>query len=154
MIKKITATKIQETEIEDIVDLIEQYRNFYNAPAKNRVELIDFFKIRLKNDQSIIWVAFEGNKPVGFAQIYRSYTTVGLGQLWVLNDLYVAKDSRRRGIANLLVSTVLSDAKKEGISRADLKTAADNFPAKKLYDIIGFEKDELFEYFQYHLMQS
>ncbi len=149
--KNINIAKIQASEVKDIADLIEQYREFYKAPAKPRVELVKFFENRLKNEQSIIWVALENNNPVGFAQIYKSYTTVGLGELWILNDLYVEKESRKQGVADLLISTILQEAKESKILRVDLKTAFDNVAAKALYNKVGFKKDEHFEYFQINI---
>jgi len=53
------------------------------------------FKATLTKKQSVIFMAYEDAKAVGFTKLYPSYSSVNMASLWVLSDLFV--DPRHRG---------------------------------------------------------
>ena len=87
------------------------------------------------------------NIPLGFVLNYYSFSSVSLGKTITLNDLFVKSEYRKKGIAEKLINKTFDLAKKNGAIRVDLGTAKDNYTAQKLYERIGFVKDE--EYFAY-----
>jgi ribosomal-protein-alanine N-acetyltransferase len=55
-----------------------------------------------------------------------------------INTLAVAPDERRKGLATLLLRSVLAEALKEGARKATLEVRASNTAALALYERLGF----------------
>ena len=141
--------KISIDELDDLVNLFDQYMVFYkqpSAPEKHRKYLAE----RLQNNEATVFVAYStDNKPVGFVLNYHSFSSVSLGKVLVLNDLFVISSHRKQGVAHNLIDSSLSLAERTGAIRVDLATAKDNFSAQALYEKIGFVKGS--QYFSYSL---
>jgi [ribosomal protein S18]-alanine N-acetyltransferase len=73
----------------------------------------------------------EGN-VLGFCSFWRV-----LDELHI-NNLAVAPEYRRRGVATALLMFVLSEAEKLGARRATLEVRRSNEPARHLYERLGF----------------
>jgi len=140
---------ISTDELDDLVLLFDQYMVFYkqpSAPDKYRKYLNE----RLTNNEASVFIAYGlKNEPVGFVLNYHTFSSVSLGKVIVLNDLFVIASNRKQGVANNLINSSISLAKNTGSIRVDLGTAKDNFSAQALYEKIGFVKDA--EYFSYSL---
>ena len=136
-------------ELDDLVMLFDQYMVFYkqpSAPDKYRVYLNE----RLKNGDADVFIAYSlENEPVGFVLNYHTFSSVALGKVIVLNDLFVTSSHRKQGIANSLIDCSINLAKSTGSIRIDLGTAKNNLSAQALYEKIGFIQDT--EYFSYSL---
>ena len=74
-------------ELDKAAKLFDDYRVFYDQEpdfegAKR------FLNERMAGNESVIYLALdENNEPMGFVQLYPSFTSVGMKKLWVLNDL-------------------------------------------------------------------
>lgn len=77
-------------------------------------------------------VALDGTAVAG----YVGSQTV-MGQTDMMN-IAVHPDYRRRGIAQALIGTLISDLKERGSHCLTLEVRASNAPARKLYDKLGF----------------
>ncbi len=136
-------------ELDDLVELFDQYMVFYkqpSAPDKYR----KYLNKRLINNEASVFIAYGlDNEPVGFVLNYHTFSSVSLGKVLVLNDLFVLPSHRKQGFANSLINNAILLAKKTGSVRVDLGTAKDNFSAQALYEKIGFVKDT--EYFSYSI---
>jgi ribosomal protein S18 acetylase RimI-like enzyme len=133
--------RIDETNGELVYELFDQYRVFYKQPSN--LELArSFIQQRLRNNESVIFVALtsDTNKPVGFTQLYPSYSSVRAQKAWILNDLYVDRDYRKQGVGEKLIQTAMEFARQDGASFVELSTAIDNYTARGLYEKIGFAK--------------
>src|SRR3954466_9927654 len=90
-------------DIEALSVLFDGYRQFYgrdsDVPAAKKF-LID----RFGNGESVLFIAHDGAEPVGFTQLYPSFSSVSLGRIYVLNDLFVSERGRRKGVASGLLS--------------------------------------------------
>jgi ribosomal protein S18 acetylase RimI-like enzyme len=140
---------ISTEELDDLVMLFDQYMVFYKQPsAPNKYH--EYLNERLKNNEATIFIAYSLEKePLGFVLNYHSFSSVSLGKVIVLNDLFVASSHRKQGIASRLIDCSINLAKRTGSIRVDLSTAKDNLSAQPLYEKIGFIKDT--EYFSYSL---
>jgi ribosomal protein S18 acetylase RimI-like enzyme len=87
----------------------------------------------------------EGNYA-GFAQLYPSFSSVGLKRIWILNDLFVAADDRQKGMGQALINKVIEYARETGRSKVVLSTACSNLNAQQLYEKLGFVKEDFFNY--------
>ena len=100
--------------------LFDAYRQFYGAPADLEAAR-QFLAARLTRQESIVLLALTelphgatSREAVGFAQLYRSFSSLALGRIIVLNDLFVAQPWRGCGIARRLLDAVESCARGAG----------------------------------------
>ncbi len=133
-------------DIDLIVPLFDLYRQFYNQ--KSDLKLAEkFISERLKNKQSIIFVALLNQKAVGFVQLYPSFSSVFAAKILVLNDLYVAAEARKLGVAKALMNKAKDYALKNKIKRLSLSTAKNNSAAKALYESLGYVLDSAYDHY-------
>ena len=84
---------------------------------------------------------------VGFTLLYPSFTSVGRKRIFVLNDLYVDKIARNKGVATSLLQAAADFARGNGAIRLHLETEKTNRAAQALYEREGWIKeDEVFHY--------
>lgn len=128
-----------------MVDLFLQYLNFYGqeVPAEQARE---FLLARRDAGDSVLLVAVHGNDGraddvVGFAQVYPTWSSVSLGPVWVLNDLFVDPADRGSGAGRALVRATAERATEAGAVRVAVTTAWDNMAAQSLYESEGFARD-------------
>ncbi|HBY68373.1 MAG TPA: GNAT family N-acetyltransferase, partial [Flavobacteriaceae bacterium] len=89
-----------------------------------------------------IFMAFTSeNEAVGFTQLYPSFSSVSVQRTYILNDLFVSKEYRGKGIGEALLNHAKQFAKKEGSKGLTLETETNN-PAQHLYERLGWKKDE------------
>jgi ribosomal protein S18 acetylase RimI-like enzyme len=129
-----------------IAPLFDAYRQFYGK-APNLALAERFLAERLRNGDSVILVAEAAsgdNGPLGFVQLYPTFSSLQCTRAWVLNDLFVAKVARRSGVAEALMLAAAELAKRAGVSSISLSTAHDNSAAQSLYTKLGYTLDEEF----------
>jgi ribosomal protein S18 acetylase RimI-like enzyme len=136
-IKRITLSEYQK-----VTRLFDDYRVFYKYPSD--IPLAErFIKERLENNESVIFIALVGDEtPVGFTQLYPLISSGRAIKNWVLNDLYVTPGYRKQGIGEALIKTATEFATADGAAFLQLETAVDNHHAQRLYENIGFNKQE------------
>ena len=143
---------IRTASLEDVVALtpmVEKYRSFYLQEPSGHTQL--FLSERLARGEAVVFVAESDGELVGFAQCYPSFSTVSVSVVWLLNDLFVEPQHRRRGIANLLMDHVEHAAREASASRIWLRTAHSNRPAQALYEGRGWVYDEVFRRYDLQL---
>jgi ribosomal protein S18 acetylase RimI-like enzyme len=64
--------------------------------------------------------------------------------VFVLYDLYVAGEARRLGVARALMRAAVEEARTAGAVALTLQTARTNLAAQRLYDSLGWRRDEEF----------
>jgi ribosomal protein S18 acetylase RimI-like enzyme len=137
--------RISSSESALVVDLFDKYRIFYKQPSDINLAK-HFIQKRLDNNESIIFVAIVQAEdkviPVGFTQLYPVYSSVKAIKNWILNDLYVEPSYRQQKIAEKLIKTAMEYSQSDGAKFVELSTAVDNFTAQRLYENIGFEKQQ------------
>ena len=146
--------KIIEVKIEQlntITSLFNQYMIFYKKPS-NENKYKAYLKERIENKEAVIYLAYSNdNIPLGFVLNYCSFSSVSLGKTITLNDLFIHPEYRKKGIAKKLIKKTFELAKQIEAVRVDLGTAKDNYTAQKLYEKIGFLKDEEFYVYSYNM---
>ena len=70
-------------------------------------------------------------------------------RLWILNDLYVVAEARRHGVAKALMERARQLALETSAESLALETAVDNHNAQRLYEQLGWLRDQ--EFFRYAL---
>lgn len=133
--------RIDKTQVDLVFDLFDKYRIFYKQPS-DQESAKKYLQARLDSNESIIFVALADGKPVGFTQLYPLYSSIRVIKNWLLNDLYVEQEYRKRGVGEKLIKTVMDFARQNGAKLVELSTAIDNYTAQGLYEKIGFKKAE------------
>lgn len=145
----ITIHKAQLSNLVKVSKLFDAYRVFYKQKSDLSLAL-DFLTQRLENSQSVIFYAKnDNNEYFGFTQLYPTFSSVGACSTWVLNDLFVTANSRGLGIGNKLLNKAKEFAEEQKSNGLALSTAKTNEKAQKLYESLGYEKDN--EYLHYFL---
>lgn len=135
-------------DLEQLVLLFDQYRQFQGQPT-NLTAARDFLRARFDHGESIVFLAQAGEQPpVGFAQLYPSFSSVSLKRVFILNDLFVAEAGRRQNVATRLLAAVEAYAWSLGAARVTLNVARSNGTAQALYEARGWQQDDHF--FMYH----
>ncbi|MCI3920336.1 GNAT family N-acetyltransferase [Paenibacillus sp. TRM 82003] len=130
-------------EAADCAPLFDAYRQFYGkASDLNGAET--FLRERLGHGESIVLIASAANRDVGFMQLYPTYSSLSMRKQWILNDLYVMPEARGQGVAKRLLAEAFELARRTGAKGLSLQTASDNRTAQRLYESLGFVRDEEF----------
>ncbi len=123
--------------------LFDEYRIFYNQES-DLARARTFLRERMERDESVLFLSMDGETALGFTQLYPLFSSVSIESLWLLNDLYVATEARKRGVGAALLEHARQFARETGAVGLELSTARDNFPAQRLYEKLGWKRDENF----------
>jgi ribosomal protein S18 acetylase RimI-like enzyme len=141
-------------DVDLVAPLFDAYRQFYGA-APDGVAARTFLALRQARGESVLLLASHllsddtrddvldrASSPiVGFAQLYASFSSVSLGPISILNDLFVLPAWRRANVARHLVLAAAAHAAQRGALRLSLSTQHTNVPARRLYESLGFAPD-------------
>jgi GNAT superfamily N-acetyltransferase len=136
------------TDIEALAPLLDQYRQFYGRESDLQTAR-EFLLARFNHGESVLFIAYEAGTPAGFVQLYPSFSTAYLARTFILNDLFVSENCRRRKVGALLLEAAADFAKSLGAVRLTLSTAITNKPAQALYESAGWKRDEQFIVYHY-----
>jgi ribosomal protein S18 acetylase RimI-like enzyme len=135
-------------DLKQLVPLFDAYRVFYKQPSdKEGAE--KFLFERFEHGESVIFMAKDNEEAVGFTQLYPIFSSVSMQRLWLLNDLFVMEQGRRKGIAEKLMNAAKDFAILTRAKGLTLSTAIDNHYAQRLYERLGYKKDD--DFVQYFL---
>jgi GNAT superfamily N-acetyltransferase len=133
-------------DLDDAAPLFDAYRQFYRQRSDVAAARA-FLDERLRRDESVIFLAVEDSKALGFTQLYPSFSSVSLKRLWILNDLFVGADVRRGGVGRRLLDRAREWAIETGAKGLVLATAVDNSRARALYESCGWRRDDEFQHY-------
>ena len=129
--------------------LFDEYRQFYQLPS-DLEKANAYLKARLGSHDSTVLVATDdGQGLIGFTQLYPTWCSLLAGPVYVLYDLYVAPQARRRGVGRALIHAATERGRHDRKLRMSLSTARTNLGAQALYESLGWERDE--EFYVYNL---
>ncbi|SEA99835.1 Ribosomal protein S18 acetylase RimI [Thiothrix caldifontis] len=146
----VTVRQATLSDLDALVPLFDGYRQFYGR-ASDAQAVWAFLLDRFNHGDSALFLAVEGQTPIGFTQLYPSFSSVSLARTFILNDLFVQEQSRRKGVASKLLSAAIAFANTLGAVRVSLSTAITNETAQALYQSAGWKRDEQFFVFHFPL---
>ena len=142
---------IKEATVEDskkVGETFDLYRQFYKKDP-DKIASIEYIKQRLTNKESIIFFVEEDNVCIGIVQLYVTFDSLELSKKIILYDLFVRSEYRKKGIGAMLMDASKDFAKNNEISGIELSTAISNGTAQRLYESLGYERDN--EFYNYYL---
>ena len=145
-----STTIVRQAVFSDLVELAElfdQYRVFQGKDS-DLSACRAFLQSRFNYGDSVVFIAHESSAPLGFTQLYPSYSSTSLARVFVLNDLFVHEKGRRKGVASKLLAAVEGYAWSHGAARVTLNVAKDNESGQALYEGQGWSKDT--QFLMYH----
>lgn len=128
-------------EIDLVSTLFNEYRIFYGKQA-DLEGAKTFIEERMRFNESVIFLAMDGESPMGFVQLYPIFTSVGMKRKWLLNDLFVAETYRRHGVGKALMNQAKEFALETKAAGILLETTKDNTKAQALYEQLGYVKED------------
>jgi len=136
--------QLASADLDALAPLFAGYLDFYRVtqqPGDQRA----FLAARLAAEDSAAFGAFdESGQMTGFALCHFTYNSLRLAPAWILHDLFVMPQARRRGTARDLPEAVHAAARASGACEVVLSTAHDNRKAQGLYESAGYKRDEVF----------
>lgn len=135
--------KAVPADAEILAPLFDLYRQFYNRQGDIEAAF-HFIRERLTKHESVVFIASLDGRAVGFVQLYPSFSSVSLRRSWILNDLFVHPEARRKSVARKLIEKAVEMARETGARSLTLKTTHENQAAQKLYEAMGWKRDARF----------
>lgn len=133
----IATRRVTLDDLDLVAPLFNQYRVFYDQPS-DLAAASAFLEQRLRFGESTVLLATLGGNAAGFTQLYPMFSSVRAARIWILNDLFVAPESRRFGIASALLGAAQDFGREAGALRLELETTHGNHAAQQLYRDAGW----------------
>lgn len=108
-------------DLDLLAPLFDAYRQFYQRPSDPKVAR-DYLAKRLARGEAVVFP----------------------GPILILYDLFVSPAARRRGVGRELMECARRYAQEMGAKRIELSTAVTNRAAQRLYQSLGYRRDEAF----------
>ncbi|WP_251977244.1 GNAT family N-acetyltransferase [Salinicola avicenniae] len=140
----LTLRQADAQDLDTLVPLVESYRRFYRQPPDTD-GVRHFLAARFAKGDAHLLLAFEHHRAVGFVQLFPVPSTNDLAPRWILNDLYVDPDVRRRGTGTALLEAARELAAAHGVPKLMLRTQVDNAEAQSRYRALGWQRDDAFD---------
>ena len=131
--------KVTRDDVALVAILFDAYRVFYKQTSDLQAAF-NFLEQRTSKNESVIFVATIKGEAVGFIQLYPIFSSVSLQPAWLLNDLFVAENARKQGVAESLLQQAKQFGLETNAAYMLLQTAADNYKAQSVYEKNGWIK--------------
>ena len=117
--------------------LWDAYNRFYRSPQPLAVTEQTFARLCESGGPLLGLVADDDGRLTGLAHLVFHPSTWSRGPYCYLEDLFVAREARGRGVGEGLFAAVYAEADARGAQRVYWHTQEYNAPARSLYDHVG-----------------
>jgi len=139
-----TVSAASAADLVDLTRLFAGYLRFYQVPRAD-ADIAAFLRARLERGDSQVFIARDGRGVAqGFVQLYPFLSSLALEPAWLLSDLYVDESARRCGVGEALMNAARAHAEATGACGLQLETAKTNLAGQRLYERLGYVRDEQF----------
>ena len=139
------------SDLPELAKIFDQYREFQGEKT-DLAAAQQFLQARFDRGESAVFIARNAHVPVGFAQLYPSFSSVSMKPVFILNDLFVLESGRRKGVASKLLTAMEGYAWSRGAIRVTLNVARINKSGQALYEAQGWSQDS--QFLMYHRFPS
>lgn len=144
--ENISVIQAQLKHVDAVAEVFDAYRQYYGQEADIEGAK-HFLAERIRNQESVIFLALANGKALGFTQLYPGFSSVSMRRSWVLNDLFVREDIRSKGIGKTLLAAAQHFILQQGHKGLLLETTPDNTRAQSLYERFGWVREHNYYYF-------
>ncbi len=139
---------VGERDLDDLLPLMRSYCDFYEVdPADADLLGMSRALIADPDREGVQLIARNADgTAVGFATVFWTWQTLDAARLAVMNDLYVAPESRGSGLAEALIRACADAARGHGAHSLGWQTALDNERAQNVYDRLGARSSKWLDY--------
>jgi GNAT superfamily N-acetyltransferase len=141
-------SRVREEDLADLLPLLRGYCDFYGVAPSDEA-LLALCRALLADPlrEGVQLLARDpGGRPVGFATVFWSWSTLQAARLAVMNDLFVAPGARGAGVGEALIEACRAQAREHGAAWLGWQTAKDNATAQRLYERVGATRSEWLDY--------
>ena len=139
-----TVSAASAADLVDLTRLFAGYLRFYQVPRAD-ADIAAFLRARLERGDSQLFIARDGRGAAqGFVQLYPFLSSLAPEPAWLLSDLYVDESARRCGVGEALMNAARAHAEATGACGLQLETAKTNLAGQRLYERLGYVRDEQF----------
>jgi GNAT superfamily N-acetyltransferase len=138
---------VTEPDLADLLPLLRAYCDFYQvAPPDD--QLVALSQALLANPAEGVQLLARDDSGVaaGFATVYWSWSTLSAQRVGIMNDLFVSRQYRGRGLAEALITACAERCRARGLRTLTWSTAVDNHRARRVYDRVGGRAEPWMEY--------
>lgn len=145
---------IRKVKIDDYDEIVNLYRQLYDAEKIFDNNLIDYYQIdekeerkirkRIKSRKEIFLVAEINKKIVGLIDGYIIESNYNKEKVSYLDHLCVDENYRNKEIATKLINEFSNTLKKKGAKYIKLNAFEDNIKAVNLYKKFGFTEYSIY----------
>ena len=137
-------TLVGSTDLPELLPLMRAYCDFYEVTPSDRA-LLELSRALLadpRREGLQLLARDDAGRAVGFATLYWTWQTLAATRVGVMNDLFVAAEARRMGVAEGLIAACLERCREHGATRLVWQTAKDNQRAQAVYARVGATRDD------------
>jgi GNAT superfamily N-acetyltransferase len=129
--------KAGPADLDSLSGLFNLYRIFYRK-TEDLPGARQFLQERMERNESVVFVAEQDDRLVGFTQLYPQFSSTRMKRTWLLNDLFVLREYRGRGISRKLIDQAKDLSRETGSAGLLLETEKKNLIGNRLYPSAGF----------------
>ena len=133
-------------DLHQLAVLFDEYRQFYGT-SSNVQQSHQFLKHRFDNKESVIFIHVKDEVFTGFVLLYLAFSSVSCETYYILDDVYVTPSYRNQGSAKQLIDTAILFFFFLNAQRISLETQKNNHLSHRLYEHMGFIRDDEFKTF-------
>jgi GNAT superfamily N-acetyltransferase len=138
---------VTRRQLDELLPLIAAYQRFYEVGGVDEERNRSFFhRFLAPSDDGLLLGAWDGERLVGYACLYWTFTSLVPAEIVLMNDLYVAGEARGQGVGRALIEAAATVARERGAHHLEWVTAPDNATAQRLYDSTGAQREEWIAY--------
>jgi GNAT superfamily N-acetyltransferase len=141
---------VTERDLPELLPLMRGYCDFYRSnPSDEALLAMSRALIADPEREGIQLIArddADGNRAIGFATIFWSWSTNSAARIGVMNDLFVSPEARGSGAADALIEECVERCRRRGAVRLEWQTALDNKRAQAVYERVGGTREQWYDY--------
>jgi GNAT superfamily N-acetyltransferase len=143
-----TLHTVGDGDLDELLPLMRDYCEFYRvAPADEALLAMARELIADPDCEGVqILARDDEGRPVGFATVFWTWSTLRGARVGVMNDLFIAPEARGSGIAEALIAECVERCRERGATSLGWQTATDNRRARAVYERVGAAHEEWVDY--------
>jgi ribosomal protein S18 acetylase RimI-like enzyme len=147
------AIRIEKATEENVPQIFQLMREFAEY-----VNLLEFFETTEERLETALFgdgkvaeaiLVFDDETPIAYAIFFPTLATFRGQRGMFLEDIYITKQARGRGLGEMMLRYIAKIAKARGYKRIDFQVLLSNTPAIEFYEHLGARRDDEERHFKF-----